>query len=314
MNRLYGGIDAGGTKFLCLVGTGPHDILAEARFPTTTPAETLGRALDFFGPYARSGALAALGIGAFGPLDLNPNSRTYGYVTTTPKSGWSQVDLCGVLARGLQVPVALDTDVNTAALGEQFWIEANHSFDPFLYMTVGTGIGVGVLVDHRPLHGLIHPEAGHTFIPHSWTEDPFEGVCPYHGDCLEGLTSGPAIARRWGVRAEDLPTGHPGWRLEARYLALGICNLAFSFSPQRIVLGGGVLQHPGLIDAVRGQVTRLLNGYIQSDWLGERIDRYIVKPALSGRAGVLGAIALAMTLNHEAACEKTGLQPSAPLR
>jgi fructokinase len=255
--------------------------------------------VNFFRLYAGRGELAAIGVGAFGPLDLNSSSCTYGFITTTPKSGWSQVDLCGELTSGLQVPVALDTDVNTAALGEHFWIEEDHALDPFLYMTVGTGIGVGALVNGRPLHGLIHPEAGHAFIPHSWAEDPFEGVCPYHGDCLEGLASGPAIALRWGIQAESLPTGHPGWFLEARYLAFGLSNLIYTLSPQRIVLGGGVLQHSGLIDQVRGQVIRLLNGYIRSSWLGERIDRYIVKPALGSRAGVLGAIALAMILDNQ---------------
>ena len=194
------------------------------------------------------------------------------------------------------VLVNLDTDVNTAALGEHFWIEENNSLDPFLYVTVGTGIGTGVLVQNRPLHGLIHPEAGHAFIPHSWVADPFEGVCPYHGDCLEGLASGPAIELRWGVAAEHLPTGHPGWELEARYLALGICNMIYTFSPHRIVLGGGVLQHPGLIDLLREQVLRLLNGYIQSARLLERIDTYLVRPGLGNRAGVLGALALALTL------------------
>ena len=329
MNRLYGGIEAGGTKFICVVGTGPDEILAEARLPTSTPQETLQRALDFFRPYLtktdqrlpkssrlrkfslQNGVLAAVGIGAFGPLDLDPRSPTYGFITTTPKSGWAQVDLCGEIGRDLGIPVALDTDVNTAAIGERFWIAENRLLDPFLYITVGTGIGVGGWVNGRPLHGLVHPEAGHSFIPHSWDEDPFEGICPYHGDCLEGLASGPAIARRWGIRAENLPADHPGWELEARYLALGICNLIYALSPQRIVLGGGVLGHPGLIERIRQQVTRLLNGYIHSDCLLEGIDAYIVSPGLGGRAGVLGALAMAMALEDAALFHQDGLYASA---
>jgi fructokinase len=295
MNGLYGGIEAGGTKFVCVVGSGPKEIRAEMRFPTSTPAQTLQHVLDFFRPYTRRGDLEAVGIGAFGPLDLNPGSPTYGHITTTPKPGWNQVDLHGEISRGLGIPVSLDTDVNTAAFGEHFWIPENRALDSLVYMTVGTGVGVGVIVHQCTLHGLIHPEVGHLFIPHAWADDPFEGVCPYHGDCLEGLTSGPAMASRWGVQAEDLAASHPGWDLEARYLAMGVCNLILAFSPQRVVLGGGVLQHPGLIDQVRRQVSGLLNGYIQSDWLGSRIEEYIVSPGLGSRAGVLGAIAMAMT-------------------
>jgi fructokinase len=312
MNKLYGGIEAGGTKFVCVVGSSPNEILAETRFPTTTPDETLRHAVDFFRRSCDSGELAAIGIGAFGPLDLNPHSQTYGYITTTPKPGWAGVDLQGEISRALHVPVVMDTDVNAAALGEHFWIGENRTLDPLLYMTVGTGVGVGAFVNDRPLHGLIHPEAGHLFIPHSWTEDPFQGVCPYHGDCLEGLTSGPALAQRWGVRAEDLPAGHPGWELEARYLALGVCNLIYTYSPQRIVLGGGVLQGPGLLDQVRLEVSRLLNGYIRSNRLLERIDQYIVSPGLGNRAGVLGAIALAVILSERAAPRQIEI-PSRPV-
>ena len=294
MSKLYGGIEAGGTKFVCVIGAGPEGILAKTRFPTTTPQETIQRALDFFLPYRDRGELAGVGIGAFGPLDLDPGSPTYGHITTTPKPGWRLVDLCGEIRRGLDLPVSLDTDVNTAAIGEHFWIAENHAMDPFVYVTVGTGVGVGVLVDDRPLHGLMHPEAGHIFIPHSWAEDPFEGVCPYHGDCLEGLSSGTAMRQRWGRPAETLPASHPGWELEARYLAWGVCNLIYAYSPQRIVLGGGVLEHPGLLDRVRRQALASLNGYIQSGPLPGRIDEYLVSPRLGGRAGVLGAIALAI--------------------
>jgi fructokinase len=294
MESLYGGIEAGGTKFVCMVASSPEAILEEVRFPTTTPAETLQRAVDFFRPYAQRGELAAVGIGSFGPVDLDPNSPTHGFITTTPKPGWAQVDLSGWVGRELGVPTPLDTDVNAAALGEHFWVKENQNLDPILYMTVGTGIGVGGLVNHEPLHGLIHPEAGHFFLPHDLKLDPFPGVCPFHGDCLEGLASGPAIARRWGQSAETLSDSHPAWNLEADYLALALGNLIYAISPQRIVLGGGVFQHPGLLDLVRLKVRQRLNGYVQSDLLLNRTDEYIVAPALGSRAGVLGAIALAV--------------------
>lgn len=294
MEKYYGGIEAGGTKFVCAVVNSQREIQDQVRFPTTDPGETLGHVLDFFLPYVQRGELAAVGIGAFGPLDLHPDSPTFGYITTTPKPGWSQVDLLGEVKRGLKVPAYLETDVNAAAMGEYFWIEKNRSLDTLVYMTVGTGVGVGFIANRRPLHGLVHPEAGHLFIPHSKEEDPFEGGCPYHGDCLEGLTSGPAMAQRWGMQAENLPPDHPGWELEAHYLALGVCNLILSFSPQRIVLGGGVFQHPGLVDQVRQRVKELLNGYVQSEWLSSRIEEYIISPGLGNRAGVLGAVAMAM--------------------
>ena len=233
--KLFGGIEAGGTKFVCLVGNGPDQLVEEKRFPTTTPDETIARVIEFFAPYANRGELAAVGIASFGPVDLNPNSKTYGYITTTPKPGWGQVDLCGRIKRDLNVPVAFDTDVNAAAFGEQYWTPENQALDPFLYMTVGTGIGVGVIVNGLPLHGLIHTEAGHFAIPHNLQRDPFPGVCPYHGDCLEGLASGPSMNKRWGQNAETLPDAHPAWDLEAEYIALALVNLIYAYSPLRIV-------------------------------------------------------------------------------
>ncbi len=294
MEPLFGGIEAGGTKFVCMVARSPQEILAEARFPTADPGETIPCVLDFFYPYARQKSLAGVGIGSFGPVDLEPGSETYGYITSTPKPGWAHTDLCGAVRQALNVPVAFDTDVNAAAFGEQYWVAENRKRDPFLYLTVGTGIGVGAIVNGRPVHGLIHPEAGHYFIPHDWQADPFKGVCPYHGDCLEGLASGPAIARRWGQPAESLPPDHPAWELEANYIALALANLTFSFSPRRIVLGGGVMNKPGLHAAVRRKVQGWTNGYLQSGMILEAIDCYIVPPALGSRSGVLGAIAMAI--------------------
>jgi fructokinase len=296
MKPLYGGIEAGGTKFVCIIGGGPDSVVDEARFPTTQPAETIQQTVDFFAPYVQRGKLAAVGIASFGPIDLNPASPTYGYITTTPKPGWRHADLRGGVQRALNIPVAFDTDVNVAAFGEHYWTPENCLLDPFLYMTVGTGIGVGVLGNGRPVHGLVHPEAGHFALPHDWQRDPFPGSCPYHGDCLEGLASGPAMNKRWGQRAETLPDSHPAWDLEAEYIALALTNLVYAYSPQRIVLGGGVPQHPGLLDAVRSKVLKLLNGYVQSAMILDKINEYIVAPSLGNRSGGLGAIAMAMDL------------------
>lgn len=292
--KLFGGIEAGGTKFVCMVGSSPDDLAAEKRFPTTSSAETIRQALDFFAPYARKGELAGIGIASFGPVDLNPGSPTYGYITSTPKPGWQQVDLYGEIQRGLNVPVAFDTDVNAAAFGEHYWIPENHSLDPFLYVTIGTGIGVGILINGAPLHGLVHAEAGHIVIPHNWQKDPFRGGCPFHGDCLEGLASGDSMQKRWGQNAETLADEHPAWELEAEYIAFALANLIYAYSPQRIILGGGVPQHPGLHQMVRRKVQQTLNGYIQSPLILDKIDEYILPPALGSRSGGLGAIAMAM--------------------
>lgn len=294
--QLFGGIEAGGTKFVCMVGSDPEHILQEERFPTTNPGETIEKVNSFFLPYKQTGGLAAVGIASFGPLDLNPVSATYGYITTTPKTGWSYVDLYGEVQRGLGVPVAFDTDVNAAAFGEKYWIPANRNLDPFLYVTVGTGIGVGAIVNGAPLHGLVHAEAGHFTLPHDWQRDPFPGVCPYHGDCLEGLASGPSMSKRWGQSAEDLSDASRAWDLESDYLALALVNLIYAFSPQRIILGGGVSNHPGLLQTIQCKVGQLINGYINSVMLLDRISEYILPPALGNRSGGLGAIAMASLL------------------
>jgi fructokinase len=207
MALLYGGIEAGGTKFVCAVGSGPHDVRAEARFPTTNPAETIGRAIDFFRRQAGPG-LAAIGIASFGPVDPSPGSPTFGYITTTPKPGWANTDLAGPVGRALGVPVGFDTDVNGAALGEYRW-GAAQGCDTFVYLTVGTGIGGGGMAGGKLMHGLLHPEMGHMRLPHDLAADPFPGICPFHSDCLEGLASGPAIEARWSQRAETLPPDHP---------------------------------------------------------------------------------------------------------
>ena len=299
MNPIFGGVEAGGTKFICMVGNSPDGKTEEIRFPTTHPDETIQKTVDFFKPYALSGELAAVGIGSFGPVDLNAASPTYGSITSTPKPDWSFVDLRGRIQQALGLPVLFETDVNAAAFGEHYWTEENRHLDPFLYITVGTGIGTGILVNGRLLHGLVHPETGHFLIPHDWEKDPFEGICPYHSDCFEGLASGPSMRRRWGQPAESLPDGHPGWELEAEYISLALMNLILAFSPQRIVLGGGVPQHPGLHRAVRQKVRQLLNGYVRSPVVLGEMDSYIIAPTLGNYSGVWGAIAIAIEMTGE---------------
>ena len=295
MGKYFAGIEAGGTKFVCTVASGPGEVIAQERFPTTTPVETIGRTIQFFQPYTEKGELISAGIATFGPVDLDQKSDTYGYITSTPKPGWAQADLLGAIKRALNVPCGFDTDVNAAAFGEYYWIPENRELDPLLYITVGTGIGVGGIVNGRTLHGLIHPEAGHMFIPHDRTVDPFPGVCPFHEDCMEGLASGPSMAKRWGQPAETLPDDHPGWDLEAKYIGFLISNLLLNFSPKRVVLGGGVPQHAGFIPRVRKLVQQQLNGYLQSPKVTDTIEELIVPPALGNQAGVMGAIALAKT-------------------
>lgn len=293
---LYGGIEGGGTKFVCAIGNEHGELLETTRFPTTTPDETLGRAIEFFQPHA--GALASIGIGSFGPVDLNPKSPTFGYVTTTPKPGWSWADVAGPIRKAIGVPVGFELDVNIAAMGEHRW-GAAQGLDTFIYLTIGTGIGGGVMAEGKLLHGAMHPEMGHVMLPHDRARDPFEGACPFHGDCLEGLASGPALEKRWGQKGDSLGEDHPAWELEAHYVALGLSSFIYSISPQRIIIGGGVMQQPQLFPLVRKKVQQILNGYLQIPAILEGIDTYIVPPALGGEAGVKGALALAFTCAEE---------------
>jgi len=292
---LFGGIEAGGTKFVCAVGSGPGDIRAEIRFPTTQPDATIGKAIEFFqAQEAIHGHLAAIGIAAFGPVDPRPESPTYGYITSTPKPGWANTDILGRVCETYPLPVGFDTDVNGAALGEWMWGSAR-GLDTFIYLTIGTGIGGGGMVGGQLMHGLIHPEMGHTLLPHDRQVDPFEGSCPFHKDCFEGLASGPSLEKRWGQQAETLPPDHPAWEIEAGYIASGLANLILTLSPQRVLLGGGVMEQRRLLPMVRNHVVHLLNGYVRSPVIEQHIDTYIVPPALGSQAGVLGAIALGRT-------------------
>ncbi len=293
-----GGVEAGGTKFVCGVGSSPQDLVVES-FPTASPDATLENVVAFF----RAASPAAVGIGAFGPLDLGTESATYGHITSTPKPGWRNFDLAGTIARALGVPVGFDTDVNAAALGEGRWGAARGLTD-FLYLTVGTGIGGGAAVGGKLVHGLVHPEMGHIRVPHDPVRDPFPGSCPYHGDCLEGLASGPAIGRRWGRPAEEIPDEHPAWELEAEYLGLGLATFVCTLSPQRIVMGGGVMRRKRILPLVRRELQQLLGRYIENDALAD-LDRYVTIPLLGDRAGVLGALVLA-----ERARRREGGDPS----
>ncbi len=292
---LYGGIEAGGTKFLCVVGSGPENIAQQVRIETTTPDETFHKVIEFFQPHINAERIKAIGVGCFGPIDLDRESPTYGFITSTPKSGWRNTDVVCRLQKALGMKVAFDTDVNAAALGEFQW-GASRGLDPSLYLTVGTGIGGGLIRDGKPMNGLLHPEMGHIRIPHDLAADPFPGSCPYHADCFEGLASGPAIQMRFGRRGETIPDDDPFWNIEAWYIAFALQNLILTLTPRRIILGGGIPQRRFLFPLIREKVLALLNGYVQHADILEHIDDYIVPPALGSQSGVLGAIALARAI------------------
>lgn len=292
MDRLYGGIEAGGTKFLCVVGHDPQRILAQVRIETTNPDETLQRVAQFFLPFTAAGRIRTLGLGSFGPIDLDPASETYGCITSTPKPGWQNTPIVRMLGDALRVSVAVDTDVNVAALGEATW-GASRGSDPSLYLTIGTGIGGGFMQAGKALRGLSHPEMGHIRIPHDRKVDPFPGNCRFHGDCFEGLANGPAIRERCGRNPETLPDDEPFWRVEANYIAAALCIYILILSPARIILGGGIMQRAFLFPAIRQNVLGCLNGYLQCAAILADIDAYIIPPVLGSRSGVLGALALA---------------------
>jgi fructokinase len=287
---IYGGVETGGTKFSCILGADPDHILNECTIRTTTPNETLSKVIEFFAN--ATDPISAIGVGSFGPIELNRTSEFFGHITNTPKPGWRNTDLIGTIGRALKVPIVFDTDTNAAGLGEVKWGNAR-GLDYVLYVTIGTGIGGGFIIEGKPLHGLLHPEMGHMRVPHDCNEDPFPGACPFHGDCLEGLASGPAIQERWGIPGESLPSDHQAWALETQYIATGLVNLLYALSPQRIILGGGVMQRVELFDEIRLKIRKLSNRYIEHAQLQERIAEYVVPPKLGSRVGVLGALALA---------------------
>ena len=289
-NKLYAGIEAGGTKFNCVIGTDPRTILRRTKIATTTPEETLAAVKDWFVQQSLElGALSALGIACFGPLDLKPSSSKYGYITATPKAHWSNTEIAGYFQRHFGIPVGFDTDVNGSALGEHLHGAAKDIAD-FVYVTIGTGVGAGVFINGRPLTGMVHPELGHIRLPKK-AADSFDGNCAFHGDCLEGLVSGPAIEARWNCIAALLPQEHPAWDLEAHYLALMCVNIAMSYSPQRIILGGGVMDQSHLFGVIRAKFAQLMSGYMLPDI---ELEEFIVAPGLPGFSGEVGALALAI--------------------
>jgi fructokinase len=284
---MLAGIEAGGTKFVCAVGAAPGRIEDRIAIPTTTPDETLDAALAFFSAHA---PLDALGVASFGPIDVDPNSPTYGAILRSPKSSWDKASFPERLA-GLQCPVKIDTDVNGAGLAEQLF-GAGQDCETLAYVTVGTGIGAGVLHKGKPLSGAGHYEIGHIRPPKDKRDEAFEGVCPFHGDCLEGLASGTAIMARWGASLSDMAAPETAIDLVAFYLADLAATLIFAHRPDRIIFGGGVMKTPGLLDAVRTKTLALAGGYLDLPAPSD----FIRPPGLGDKAGVTGALALAHSL------------------
>lgn len=281
-----GGIEAGGTKMVCAVGDEKGELFERVTIPTRQPEETFEEMIRYFS-YKQ---IEALGIGCFGPVDLNRSSATYGFITSTPKPGWENTDVVGRFQKALSVPVGFDTDVNGAILGEVM-LGAAKGCENAIYITVGTGIGVGVYVNGGLLHGLVHPEGGHILLA-KHPKDTYSGKCPYHGCCFEGLASGPAIEERWGKKAELLADEMNVWELESYYIAQAITNYILTYSPQKIILWGGVMHQNQLFEQIRAKVPELLSGYIQHPAVTEKIADYIVPPALGDNPGILGAIQL----------------------
>lgn len=288
-----GAIEAGGTKMVCAVGDENGKLSDRISIPTRFPEETIPEMID----YMKKWEVEAVGIGCFGPLDLDKNSKTYGYITKTPKKGWANCNIVGAFSDALGVPVGFDTDVNGAVLGEMTWGAAKDCKSA-LYITVGTGIGVGVYLNGALLHGLVHPEAGHILMARH-PKDSFAGGCPFHGNCLEGMASGPAIEKRWGTKGAELELRSEVWELEAFYLAQAITNYILTYSPEKIILWGGVMHQTQLFELVRKETVRLLAGYVCHPMIEERIEDYIVPPALGENPGILGALCLGIeAYNH----------------
>lgn len=283
-----GAVEAGGTKFVCAVGNEQGQILQRVSFPTTTPEETMEKVVAFFQHHS----LSAIGIGSFGPVDLNLESPHYGYITMTPKVAWRNFDIFGKLKKHFLIPIGFDTDVNAAALGEKIW-GAARDVDSCIYMTVGTGIGVGAIVEGELLHGLNHPEMGHIFIRRH-PSDQYEGKCPYHKECLEGLAAGPAISERWGKAGVELQEQDEVWEMEAYYLAQALVNYLLILSPEKMIIGGGVMEQQQLYPLIRKNVKEMLNDYVHHEAILSSIEKYIVPPELDQNAGICGALALAI--------------------
>lgn len=284
---MLAGIEAGGTKMVCAVSDADLNLKGSAVFPTTTPEETIGEMINYF----RKFDIDAVGIGSFGPIDLDPKSPTYGYITKTPKTGWSDFDFVGAFKKAFGVPVGFDTDVNAAILGEVYK-GAAYGCNNAIYITIGTGVGVGVYCNGGLVHGLVHPEAGHILL-NRHPEDSFEGSCPFHKNCVEGMASGPAIEKRWGKSPKLLIENDKVWELEAYYIAQAVATYILTYSPEKVILWGGVMHQDKLFDMVRSNVKEILNRYVHSEMVDSKIDQYIVKPALGEKPGITGALCLA---------------------
>lgn len=285
---LFGTLEAGGTKMVLSIGNEQNELLEQATIPTETPEKTIPAMAAWF----KDRHIAALGIGAFGPVDLNPASTTYGWITKTPKPGWQDTPLLPPLRDALDVPAKIDTDVNAAALAE-WQLGAAKGLNSCIYVTVGTGIGAGVVAEGKLVHGLLHPELGHMLLRQEPDDPAPAGFCPYHKGCLEGLASGPAMEKRWGMKAQTIPRDHEAWDLEAAYLAQMCMNAVCAFSPEKIILGGGVMQQKHLFPLIRQKTKTLLNGYIHVSEIMGHIDDYIVEPCLGTMSGATGALLLA---------------------
>lgn len=283
-----GALEAGGTKMVCAVGDEQGHIFDRASFPTLKPEETMGGLIDYF----KDKGIEALGIGSFGPLSLDRKAADYGSITTTPKLAWRNYPLTQAFADALNVPVGIDTDVNAAALGEATY-GAGKGLDSLVYYTIGTGVGGGALVDGNLVHGLVHPEMGHMLLRPDPRDPAPHGFCPYHDGCLEGMANGPAIEKRWGVSAKELPEDHVAWEIEAEYLAQMCVNTVVTLSPKKIVLGGGVMHQTHLFPKIRRRTLELLNGYVAHPAVLEHMDNYIVPPGLGDNAGAVGSLLLA---------------------
>jgi len=283
---LLGGIEAGGTKMVCAVGDENGNLIDRKSFPTRNPEETFADMIAYFKQYD----IEALGIGCFGPVDLNRKSETYGYITKTPKLAWADTDFVGVFKKELGVPVGFDTDVNGAVLGEVTW-GAAQGLDSAIYITIGTGVGVGVYVNGGLLHGLVHPEGGHIILA-KHPNDKYAGKCPFHKNCMEGMAAGPAVEERWGRKGIELADVPEVWEMEAYYIGQAITNYILSYSPEKVILWGGIMHQEQLFDLVRKEVVKQLNGYVHHDAILKDIDNYIVAPGLGDDPGIKGAIRL----------------------
>ena len=285
---LFGALEAGGTKMVLSIGNEKNEILERASIPTRGPEETIREMNEWFA--ARG--ISALGIGTFGPVELSEGSPKYGWITTTPKLEWIDTPLLPAMRGALGVPALIDTDVNAAALAE-YELGAARGLRSCFYVTVGTGVGAGLVVEGNLVHGMMHPEFGHVLLRQEEDDPTPDGFCPYHKGCLEGLANGPAIEKRWGRSAKELPEDHPAWDLEARYLAQMCIAAICTVSPEKIILGGGVMQQKHLFPRIRAAVRERLNGYIATPQILEEIDNYIVEPGLGTASGAMGALLLA---------------------